>query len=196
MQITAPVTDYIPASVLTAQGDLVVRGVANPERLAKTATPHFLGSTVGGAYPGWHNVEGTLNQYLKAAGVGTFPAISTLALRDTGIHIATVDRNAAGAQAFTGAGFRPSLLILCLTDATPANLNFSIGFTDGTHNFCMFRESGGPSTWREVTQCGHISRGGGNTLSCVLASFDADGFTLTWSLAGAIDTDGFYVLIP
>lgn len=34
MQITAPVTDYIPASLLTALGDIVIRGAANPERLA------------------------------------------------------------------------------------------------------------------------------------------------------------------
>ena len=32
MIITAPVTDYIPASVLTTLGDLVIRGAAIPER--------------------------------------------------------------------------------------------------------------------------------------------------------------------
>jgi hypothetical protein len=37
MEITNPVTDYIPKSILTTQGDLVVKGVAQPERLAQRA---------------------------------------------------------------------------------------------------------------------------------------------------------------
>ena len=37
MQITAPVTDYIPASILTTLGDHVVRGAAIPERAALRA---------------------------------------------------------------------------------------------------------------------------------------------------------------
>lgn len=35
MQIIAPVTDYIPASILTTPGDIVIRGAAGPERLAE-----------------------------------------------------------------------------------------------------------------------------------------------------------------
>ena len=152
MKVTAPVTDYIPASVLTTLNDIVIRGAAAPERLAEID---------------WR-----------------------------GVDIASFNRDFAGDQAFTGAGFRPSLLILLLADDAPANLNYSIGFADGVNNFCMYREGAGPSITREITQCGKVNRGGGNTIYCVLASFDADGFTLTWTLGGACGTDGFYVLIP
>lgn len=33
MELIAPVTDYIPASLLTTEGDLIVRGVADAERI-------------------------------------------------------------------------------------------------------------------------------------------------------------------
>jgi len=35
MIITTPVTDYIPASILTTLNDIVLRGAADPERLAE-----------------------------------------------------------------------------------------------------------------------------------------------------------------
>jgi hypothetical protein len=49
MDVVNPITDYIPASVLTTQGDLIHRGAAAAERLAAGAADTFLKSQGAGA---------------------------------------------------------------------------------------------------------------------------------------------------
>ena len=53
MRITAPVTDYIRQSILTTKGDLVVRGVAIPERLVADVAGTVLASIGPGFKPAY-----------------------------------------------------------------------------------------------------------------------------------------------
>ena len=53
MKIMQIITDYITQSLLTTQGDMVVRGAAIPERLAAVAEGQVLKSAGVGAKPAW-----------------------------------------------------------------------------------------------------------------------------------------------
>lgn len=55
MKIVAPVTDYVPKSVLMTKGDLIVRGDAQPERLAAGADGCYLMSNGAGELPTWQD---------------------------------------------------------------------------------------------------------------------------------------------
>ncbi len=55
MRVTAPVTDYIRASVMSVRGDLAVRGALVPERLAAGADKTYLQGKGAGVIPAYDN---------------------------------------------------------------------------------------------------------------------------------------------
>ncbi len=196
MIITAPITDYIPASILTTEGDMVVRRAVNIERLGRVASSAVLRSSIVADYPNWTTLEGILNSYAKGTGAGSFPLFSALALRDTGIHIGTGTRNAAGDQVIAGVGFESSVIIFLATDNTGANMNWSIGFDNGTIHRVLFQGTNGTVITINSSYSMYIDRGGGNRLMADISVIGADGFTLTWVLFGACAVDFIYLCLP
>jgi hypothetical protein len=91
----------------------------------------------------------------------------------------TFDMTAAtGTVAVTGVGFQPrAILLLGAVSATPA---CSMGFSDGTDDFCIAQNDGGTAdNWSpSTTAVVRITTAIGNFQVFTLNSFDADGFTL------------------
>jgi len=162
MKIMQTITDYIMKSILTTHGDLVVRGAALPERLAAVA----------------------LGQVLKSAGVGAKPAWGVPKLEDGLFAMGSFSRSTAGDEVVTGVGFQPSLVVFFTSDATATNMNSSIGFDTGT----LQKGQTVRSNHTEIVNISGYSinmyRGGVNYIQGEITTKSADGFTVTFTLAG------------
>ncbi len=196
MNITAPITDYIPASMLTTQGDMIVRGAVNLQRLATVTAGRQLESQGGGLVPAYNWLDGALNSYLKGAGAGLAYNFAPLALRDTGVFIGSSMRNSAGNQVIAGIGFESSIIIFLATDTTIGNLNWSVGVDQDTAKGCMYQFDNGVSIGISTTYGLFIRRGAVNSLVGQITTIGADGFTLNWTLAGACAVDFIYLCLP
>ncbi len=174
MHITAPITDYIRASVLTTQGDMVYRAAADPDRLPASLLNYILRSTGIGANPNWRQ----------------------LSLNMTGVHIGSDTRNTAGAQVITGVGFQSSAVIFLAKDDIGGNMNFCWGFDTGAEAFCMYIRDTITNSGFETTNSIRITRGAGQELWGNITTMGADGFTITWALAGACVADFIYLCLP
>jgi hypothetical protein len=98
---------------------------------------------------------------------------------------------ASGNQAITGAGFKPRAIFAFAT-ASPgsAGAQQSVGMaSDGTPIanavWANAANIAASNTVITLTQCIQIIDGGGQQYAGAVASFDADGFTLTWTRTGA-----------
>lgn len=174
MIITAPVTDYIPASILTTHGDLVERGVADPERLAAAA----------------------VDLYFKAQGAGATPIYEALALRDTGIHVDNDTRNTGGNQVITGVGFQSSLIIFLAVGSPSTDRNWVVGFDNITFHACLQHHTDGTRVTITTSKSIIIYKAGANQLQGQVTVIGADGFTINWSLTGAITCNFIYLCLP
>lgn len=95
---------------------------------------------------------------------------------------------ASGNASVTGVGFVPKAIFMI------ANVNgtarASWGFTTGTpagQNVSIFDDSGDAADTYAiaVNNAVYLETGGANNQKLVLASFDSDGFTVTWTKTGA-----------
>lgn len=152
MQIIAPVTDYIPASILTTLNDIVVRGAAGPERLAEV---------------NWR-----------------------------GCHIGNDTRNTAGDQVIAGVGFLPSVVIFLATDGDTTKKNISFGFDNGASHMCKFWKNDGINVASSLIKSIKIYQDAGNNMSGEITALGADGFTITWALAGVRQGLFIYLCLP
>lgn len=138
--------------------------------------------------------ETVLDDATVEAMLATLAAGSGL-LGGVGIHIGNDTRAAAGAQAITGVGFQPSVVIFLAVDTTSSNEHWSIGFSDGTTHNAIIAHSG-TDVVRSVGNCLSIMRGAGNLITGVISALGADGFTITWSLTGACGINYTYLCLP
>lgn len=218
MKITAPVTDYIRASVMSVLGDLVVRGVGVPERFPAGASGQVLTGRGAGTKPFYKSLfnllttqgdllisgetlpqrlaAGALDTYFKGQGAGALPIYEKLALRDTGIKIALSYRNTAGDQVITGVGFRPSLVIFLVSDAISTHKAFSVGFDDGTVHCCIYFLETGNEIARSVSRSLLNRKDISNMHVGYITAVSDDGFTITWTLTGTRDTEFIYLCFP
>ncbi len=196
MIITAPVTDYIPASLLTTQGDMLVRGPAIPQRLEKIAGVNNLINRTGVGIPEWLQISSGLDLYYKGSGAGLIPLFSPLALRDTGIHIGNDTRTTSGNQVITGVGFQSSAIIMLGIDVVLTLANLSIGFSDGTVNMRISLNYEGLRCGIAYSNCIEILSTGSNYIRGVINTIGADGFTITWSQLGTTETNYIYICLP
>lgn len=173
MRIMQVVTDYIRRSILTTQGDFVVRGAAQPERLAAVA----------------------IGQVLKSAGVGATPAYGVPSFGDIPLHLGSLARNAGGDQVTTGLGFSPKLIIFFATDGLTTEHNFSWGFDDGTtHNVIYFYDDKTGND-QNLSASILIRQAAGQSLAGFVSAIGGDGFTITWTLVGARSVKVIYLAI-
>lgn len=167
MKIMQVITDYITKTLLTTRGDLVVRGAAVPERLA----------------------AGAVGTYLKGDGAGAKPVWAIPLLSDFDFASGAYGRNTAGDKVVTGLGFEPKLVILLARDNTATNENWSIGFSVVGKRAAIGRTNNGTQCddWTAYSSMTH--RDGSNWLGGVVSAVGADGFTVTYSLTGTVDSE-------
>ena len=196
MQLIAPVTDYIPASLMTTDGDMVSRRDGQPAREQPYGYGNVKQSRGAGVNLGNTLLVGVLDTYLKGQG-GASPAIfQALALRDTGIFINADTRNSSGNEVISGVGFQPSMVIAFATESTSTERNYSLGFSNNVNPGRTFYQYDTGSNMAITTSLVYVRRTAGNLLFAVVASFDADGFTIDWTLTGAMTVDWFYLCLP
>jgi len=196
MIITAPVTDYIPASLMTTDGDMVSRRDGQPAREQPYGYGNVKQSRGAGVNLGNTLLVGVLDTYLKGQG-GASPAIfEALSLRDTGIHIGNDTRTTSGNQVITGVGFQSSAIIMLGIDVVLTLANLSIGFSDGTVNMRISLNYEGLRCGIAYSNCIEILSTGSNYIRGVINTIAADGFTITWSQLGTTETNYIYICLP
>jgi len=196
MQLVAPVTDYIPASLLTTNGDTVIRGATLPERLARAGSTSYLQSHNVAGQPEWRGVAGIAGKYLRAMGAGSFPDLQYMALRDTGIFIGEGTHSTAEVDVHTGVGFQPSVVLFFAVDADFASLNRSVGFDDGTVHMCIFVYNDNTGNNIKNTHSIYIDKVGDNHFEGVISAFSGDGFSITWTKTGNAGAKYTYLCLP
>lgn len=99
---------------------------------------------------------------------------------------------ATGDVSYTGTGFKPSAIFAIAS----LQSSFSFGFAAGTEKGAVYAY---PGVGYPVTYdlC-YLHESGGKTQSAIVKSYDADGFTLTWTRTGATAariTNVFFLLM-
>lgn len=136
-----------------------------------------------------------------ASGIAGLDAsiLLSLAQQRTNFKIGTFTRDmtlAAGNQAVAGVGFVPRFVIFL--NSRSGNPDMSIGFDDGTLQYSVADAHLSGADTYEVQACSINNRQGAAIYHRgVISSFDADGFTVTWSKLGAVagTTTVFYAAI-
>jgi len=109
---------------------------------------------------------------------GHFPKFKTVSLtRDLS--------TATGTQAVTGVGFKPKAIVL-VGGVQGSTGTASIGISDGTIDGSWGNNSGAGTGVMEVSATvGFQATGAGAYQQVEISSFDADGFTLSWTKTGS-----------
>jgi len=102
-------------------------------------------------------------------------------------------RDVAGDQAITGVGFAPKVLILIATGTGGTNQILSIGFDDGIEHRCHFLRGDQVNADYAFIKSICAWKDASNYIRAIVKSMDADGFTLTWDLTGAMTCVFTYV---
>ena len=114
------------------------------------------------------NAAASAPEYAKGIKVGAFT-----------YNLAT----ASGNLSTTGVGFKPSAIIFF--NPGSGGTDGSWGLAEGTSNYCTFQVAGAALS-SDSTVCIYFYQGAGTRNYGGLFSFDADGFTLSWTKTGAI----------
>jgi len=173
MRLVQVITDYIRRSILTTQGDLVVRGVSQPERLA----------------------AGLLKTFLAGQGAGEIPAWEGHKLSDHGMATGVFVRTTAGNEVVTGVGFKPSLVIFLAYCGVTTNRNWSIGFDylNGRMVILSFNEGTRIRVYPDYSI--FIQRSAANYLRGKVTAVSNDGFTFTFALSGVSCADVVWLAV-
>lgn len=101
------------------------------------------------------------------------------------IITATRDMTAAtGDVIYTGVGFIPTAIIAM--GAINTTMNISIGISDSSMNSNQINQIFTGNTYEDLTSKLLVfATAAGATQSAIVKSFDADGFTLTWTKANS-----------
>ncbi len=96
----------------------------------------------------------------------------------------------SGSEPYTGYGFRPKVVFIM------ANFGAQVswGVDNGTTFKCIYDINGTGLTW-EGSYSVELNDGAGNSQVAKVSSFDADGFTLIWTKAGAPSGTGNFVVL-
>ncbi|GAJ01903.1 unnamed protein product, partial [marine sediment metagenome] len=88
---------------------------------------------------------------------------------------------ASGDVAYTGYGFRPTALLIFAADTATGAASWGVASSDKTYGLTrqLFDDNMSHGTFIV-----YLAISSGNSQSAILKSFDADGFTLTWSKTG------------
>lgn len=167
MKINQIITDYIMKSILTAQGDLVVRGAAVPEALAAVAA----------------------GQVLKSDGIGAIPGWGVPEIRNMNMFVTSYTKSTAVDEVITGVGFKPGLAIALASDSIVANVNISVGFDNGTVRACLFIRDDATEQNTDAGRLFTIRRSAGNVIEGNISALGADGLTITHIVTGIVEVN-------
>lgn len=174
-----------------------------------TGSTFTTASTIGGAHAQgdviYYNgsgftglAAGTSGYYLKTLGAGANPVWADaltghMLYADTRYKVGTFNRTlntASGDVAYTGIGFTPKA-ILFFGGVSNDYVTTQNGFDDGTTHYCLanYGASGaGFNNWVSGSSIA-LFRSTITFQKALVKTFDADGFTLTWTLTGAGSVD-------
>jgi len=173
MKIRQIITDYIRRSLLTTQGDMIVRGAALPARLVAVA----------------------VGQVLKSAGVGALPAWGVPSMQYVPMKTGFLQRSSSGDEVVTGVGFKPYLILFFVCDNDLNQINLSWGFDLIATQNAIYTYEDGTKTARRSAQSIYIYRDASNNIGGQVSATDTDGFTITWALVGTCAADVIYLAI-
>jgi len=100
------------------------------------------------------------------------------------IKIGRFARSVAGAQAVTGVGFSPKIVIFFAFGTGGATEIWSNGFDDSIGHRAIVKTGDTEGCAESSTQSIAIQISAGNIIQGYISSMDADGFTVTWTLTG------------
>lgn len=148
-------------ALLTAQGDLVYASAANTlARLAKGAANTKLFINAGATAPEW-------------------------AIDNKIISFSRTGNAESGDVAYTGVGFKPSRLIVLVAPNDGGTLDFTVGFADvNLSGGCLINRYSGGAPYTNGSYFVMFGQSTGYQ-SAIVKSYDADGFTLTWTKGGS-----------
>jgi hypothetical protein len=116
---------------------------------------------------------------------------NVLAYSDSRFKVGTFTRDmtaASGDVSYTGVGFTPKAMIFFAAKASfTGNIIQYFGMNDGTTQVTLNEVAstpGSPYIWSTSTHCVHLAESPTQSQSASHKTFDADGFTLTWSKGG------------
>lgn len=184
MRVSAPVTDYIRASIINTKGDLVVRGDLVPELLRTGTVNTFFRGKGAAELPAYENLGEGLDTYLKAQGVGVDPIFEKLALRDTGVFIGSASRATAGDQTIAGVGYDPSAVIFFAYDSGGSRIEHSIGVDNGTVHYAHFNQDGVQIMLISANFSIQVRTAAGSYYTGYISSTNSDGFVIAWTKVG------------
>ena len=104
---------------------------------------------------------------------------------DSRFYIGTFTRDmslASGNVAYTGVGFQPKAIIFISRVGAVASLSW--GFDNATNTENINIRGAATSYEVETTRSIFLQQASGDTQTALIASMDADGFTLTWTKTG------------
>lgn len=173
MRVNQVIIDFIRESLLTTEGDIIIRGAAAAKRLA---------SVSGG-------------QVLRAGGVGSQPAWAFDSLFFHGIRMGSYTRNSAGDEVVSGLAGTPSLILFLATCSTITNAAFCVGFDDGTSHVCGGISDDGGAVVSVATHSSMIKESGGNYIQGVVSAITPTDFTVTHIISGTASMDVHWLAI-
>jgi hypothetical protein len=129
--------------------------------------------------------HGILGQILQSGGHGELPSFVTppVAMQSKIIASTRVLTAASGDVSYTGVGFQPSVIIAFSAD--PVNSWHGIGFSDSAKNCYSMIWYGQYNAGQMSAVLINAYEGSGAWQTCIVKSYDADGFTLTWTKTGS-----------
>jgi len=95
-------------------------------------------------------------------------------------------RSSAGAQAITGVGFTPKVVIFLAYASGGATEIHSHGFDNVAAHRCINKPGSSEAVVGQNAYSIYLQLDAGNIIRGYLASMDADGFTVTWELTGTL----------
>ncbi len=105
------------------------------------------------------------------------------------VKVISFTRNFAGATGnvgYTGVGFKPKNVQFIYGQASKFT---GAGFTDGTNQGSVFGSNDGATPYLTADVSGsntiYLSNASGTNNQAAIVSFDSDGFTLSWTIAGS-----------
>lgn len=154
MRVEQIITDYIPRSILTAQGQMVTRGPGIPEAIAQGGLNHYLKSKGAGANPVFEALEGVLNTIYRGRGAGNEPLFQAFRGDDDEYFVGQGAGNEpvwrplqinvhyeAGITAdhYVECGFRPRIVII-IGHTDYGNGSVSWGWCDHVNEDCVYMQ--------------------------------------------------------
>lgn len=188
--------NVIPSSYLSTSTTLAENSDTKvPSQKAVKAYADNMVLTGGGIPIGYLDTDGTLAANLdtkvasQKATVTYVAAQIAAAAPGTKVYASVATRDAStasGSVAYTPAGltFTPKAIIAM--SAIENNEVFSMGFSDGTRNSCLWlRGSYANFQWTNYLVFTSLTASASDNQSATIASFDTNGFTLAWTKNGS-----------